>query len=64
MTSSVISSKITYFIVPKVKKSIICDVEQIIMSCWSVLKFYVKGRHNLPEIINFFVICANLQKFT
>ena len=29
-----------------------------------LLKFYVKGRHNLPEIINFFVIYVNLQKFT
>ena len=29
-----------------------------------LLKFYIKGRHNLPEIINFFVICVNLQKFT
>ena len=27
-------------------------------------KVYVKEKHNLPEIINFFVICSNLQKFT
>ena len=25
------------------------------------LKVYVKEKHNLPEIINFFVICANLK---
>ena len=29
-----------------------------------LLKFYVKGKHNLPKIITFLVICANLQKFT
>ena len=27
-----------------------------------LLKFYVKGRQNLPKIIDFFVICANLKK--
>ena len=29
-----------------------------------LLKFYVKGKQNLPEIITFLVIYANLQKFT
>ena len=29
-----------------------------------LLKVYVKEKHNLPEIIIFFVICANLKKFT
>ena len=29
-----------------------------------LLKFNVKGRHNLSEIINFFVIRVNLPKFT
>ena len=29
-----------------------------------LLKVYVKKKHNLPEIINFFVICTNLKKFT
>ena len=28
-----------------------------------LLKVYVKEKHNLLEIINFFVICANLKKF-
>ena len=29
-----------------------------------LLKVYVKDKHNLPEIINFFVIWANFKKFT
>ena len=29
-----------------------------------LLTIYVKGRHNLPEVFNLFVICANLQKIT
>ena len=29
-----------------------------------LLKVCVKRKHNVPEIINFFVICANLEKFT
>ena len=32
------------------------------MSEWSAIKFYVKKKDNLPEIINLFVICA--KKFT
>ena len=28
------------------------------------LKVYVKEKHNLPEIVNLFLICANLKKFT
>ena len=27
-----------------------------------LLKVYVKDKHNLPEIINLLVICANLKK--
>ena len=26
-----------------------------------LLKVYIKGKHNLPKIIIFFVICANLK---
>ena len=28
------------------------------------VRFYVKGKYSRPEIINFFLICVNLQKFT
>ena len=31
---------------------------------WSVRKVYVKEKHNLPDIINFFVICDKLKKIT
>ena len=27
-----------------------------------LLKVYVKEKHNLPEIINFFLICSNVLK--
>ena len=29
-----------------------------------LLKVYVKEKHNLPEVFNFFVICSNLKKFS
>ena len=29
-----------------------------------LLKIYVKEKHNLPKSIHFFVLCANLKKFT
>ena len=29
-----------------------------------LLKVYVKEKHNLLEIVNLFLICANLKKFT
>ena len=29
-----------------------------------LLKVHVEEKHNLPEIISFFVICVNLKKFT
>ena len=39
-------------------------VAGVLILCQSYVKFYVKGRHNPPTIINLFVICVNLQKFT
>ena len=47
------------------KKSIICEV-QANNSEWlkCYLSFMSKGGTAFPKIINFFVIYANLQKFT
>ena len=50
---------------PSSKISIICEMfANNSESLKRYLSFFVKGRSNLPEIIYFFVICANLQKFT
>ena len=57
-TSSVISPKNIYLKVPKIYNlwimSKLLRVDEVL------LKVCIKGKHNLPEIINFFVICANL----
>ena len=58
MTSSVLSPKCIYLIVPKIKK--ICNLWSVSKSIWVaevLIKFYIKRTHQLPEITIFRNFC-------
>ena len=65
MTLSVLSPEFFYLLVSQKKLSEVLANNSEWLKCYLTQSVtYVKGRHNVPEIINVFVICVNLQKFT
>ena len=58
--SDIIKNCLLYM--PKVKIYNVWSVTKQLWVAEVFFKFYVRGRHNLPEIIDFSLICANLQK--
>ena len=64
MTSSVLSPKIIYLILPEVKNLWSVKCEQIILSVWSVTYVLCQTEAQPARNYQFFQFFANLQKFT